>query len=211
MNGVAKTAWWGIALILAALVLGIAAMMGPPVGSYLAGVDRPVFRAIALTRAHSPGWTIEVAQALSWLGSAAVRSAYIFAAILVMAMRRHWRDVLLFVVVIAVTVFADTALKEVFGRVRPALVPWLDNPSNLSYPSGHSANSMVVVLLAALLLSDRRLVIAAVAFAVAVGFSRVALGVHWPSDVVGGWMFGGGAALIGYSLSRRIDRAPRAS
>jgi membrane-associated phospholipid phosphatase len=211
MKGLAKTGWWGIALIIASLLLGITAVMGPPAGTYLAAFDRPVFRMLALTRPHSAGWTIELAQALTWLGSASVRSAYIFAAILVMAMRRHWRDVLLYVVVIAVTVFADTALKEVFGRARPTLVPWLDNPGNLSYPSGHSANSMVVMLLAALLLSDRRLVVAAVAFAVAVGFSRVALGVHWPSDVVGGWLFGGGAALIGYSLSRRINRAPRAS
>jgi membrane-associated phospholipid phosphatase len=211
MNGIAKAGWWGIVLIIISLILGIVVMMGSPAGGYLAGFDDPIFKALALTRAHSSGWSINVAQALSWLGSASVRSAYIFAAILVLAMRRHWRDVVLYVVVIAVTVFTDTALKEVFGRVRPGLVPWLDNPSNLSYPSGHSANSMVVLLLAALLVADRRLTVAAIALATAIGVSRVSLGVHWPSDVVGGWMFGGGAALIGASLSRRIDRASRTS
>ncbi|MDB5702641.1 MAG: phosphatase family protein [Sphingomonadales bacterium] len=197
-TGISKSAWIGFALILASLALGIAAT-----GGALAGFDRPVFKALALTRAHSSAWTITVAQTVTWLGSATVRSAYIVAAIVVLVMRRHWRDTLLFVVVIAVTVFIDTALKEIFGRVRPALVPWLDNPGNLSYPSGHSANSMVVLLLAALLIADRRLVAAAIALAAAVGISRVALGVHWPSDVVGGWMFGAGAALIGASFSRR--------
>ncbi|WP_293883923.1 phosphatase PAP2 family protein [Sphingomonas sp.] len=200
---VSKSGWWGLALIVASLALGIAAT-----GGYLTGFDRPVFQALALTRAHSSGWTIAVAQAFSWLGSASVRSVYILPALLVLAMRHHWRDILLFVVVIALTVFSDTALKEVFGRVRPALVPWLDNPANLSYPSGHSANSMVVLLLSALLIADRRLVGAAIALAAAVGISRVSLGVHWPSDVVGGWMFGGGAALVGASLSRRTQTRP---
>ncbi|CAN5328731.1 hypothetical protein BH09PSE3_BH09PSE3_03430 [soil metagenome] len=204
MTGITKLAWWGIAFIAMSLALGIVAT-----GGYLVRFDLPVFRALALTRAHSSAWTINVAQVVTWLGSASVRSVYILAAILVLALRRQSRDVLLFVIVIALTVFTDTALKEVFGRVRPALVPWLDNPGNLSYPSGHAANSMVVLLLAALLVADRRLVGAAIALAAAVGLSRISLGVHWPSDVIGGWMFGGGAALIGASLSRRIERAPR--
>jgi undecaprenyl-diphosphatase len=193
---ISKQAWGGFGLIVGSLALGIVATKG-----YLVRFDVPVFRALALTRAHSSGWTITVAQAFTWLGSASVRAAYILAALVVLAMRRHWRDTLLFVVVVALTIFTDTALKEIFGRVRPALVPWLDNPGNLSYPSGHSANSMVVLLLAALLIADRRLIGAAVALAVAVGLSRISLGVHWPTDVVGGWMFGGGAALIGASMA----------
>lgn len=205
-TGITRSAWVGFVLIVASLALGIAAT-----GGYLTGFDRPVFKALALTRAHSSAWTITVAQVVTWLGSASVRSAYIFAAILVLAVRRHWRDTLLFVVVVAVTVVTDTALKEIFGRIRPALVPWLDDPANLSYPSGHSANSTVVLLLAALLIADKRLVGAAIALAAAVGVSRVALGVHWPSDVVGGWMFGAGAALIGASLSRRTHLASRTS
>jgi undecaprenyl-diphosphatase len=211
-GNISKSAWSGVALIIASLVLGIAVTINhsggaaASKGGYLAGFDLPVFKALALTRAHSSAWTINVAEAVTWLGSSSVRAAYILAAVLFLAMRRHWRDALLFVVVIAVTVFADTALKEIFGRDRPTLVPWLDNPGNLSYPSGHAANSMVVLLLAALLIADRRLIGAAIALAAAIGVSRISLGVHWPTDVIGGWMFGGGAALIGASMSGRIER-----
>jgi membrane-associated phospholipid phosphatase len=199
---VSRKAGVGLALIVASLVLGVLAIKG-----YLVRFDVPVFRALALTRAHSSAWTIDVAKAFTWLGSATVRSAYIVAALLVLVFRRHWHDALLFIVVVALTIFADTALKEIVGRVRPALVPWLDNPSNLSFPSGHSANSMVVLLLAALLVADRRLIAAAVTLSAAVGLSRISLGVHWPTDVIGGWMFGGGAALIGASMAgARIGR-----
>lgn len=209
-----KTAWWGLALLVASLLLGVLLTMGSTIGvpsaaGYLSAFDRPVFRMVALTRAHSSGWAISVAQALSWVGSASVRSAFIIAAVVLLILRHHARDAALFVIVVAITIVTNTALKEAFARARPTLVPWLDDPANLSYPSGHSANSMVVFLLAALLIADRRLVWAAIVLVVAIGLSRIALGVHWPTDVIGGWMYGAGCALIGASLSRRIERGLR--
>ena len=64
-----------------------------------------------------------------------------------------------------------------------------------SFPSGHAASSMIFYLSLALVLSahsPRRFAVAAAAIVLSllVGASRVMLGVHWPSDVIGGWAFG---------------------
>ena len=88
-----------------------------------------------------------------------------------------------------------TVQKMSIGRIRPAENQHLVEVQTLSFPSGHAANSMVVyVLLAIFLIRDeakRRVAIgAAILLSLLIGTSRVLLGVHWPSDVGGGWAFG---------------------
>jgi len=89
-------------------------------------------------------------------------------------------------------------LKAIVERPRPALSDHVVYVHSWSYPSGHSLNSMAVLgLLTVLAVRERpgavrRTLLAAVGvFLVAVvGFSRVYLGVHWPSDVLAGWLIG---------------------
>ena len=85
--------------------------------------------------------------------------------------------------------------KAYFARVRPEEQMRLVEVHYQSFPSGHAANSMIAFLAIALLAFDdprqrRWAVAAAVTLSVLIGFSRPMLGVHWPSDVVGGWAFG---------------------
>ena len=119
--------------------------------------------------------------------------------------RQSWRSAALFVVTVGLSITGHSVAKEVFARPRPDLVPRLDFADTYAYPSGHAAGAMVILLLGALMLGGRKSVVAAILVAVAIGLSRVALGVHWPSDVIGGWMFGGGAALIGYYVARQFQ------
>lgn len=80
------------------------------------------------------------------------------------------------------------------ARPRPADRAQLDAVATYAFPSGHAANTMMVAVGLALLAAPRAWRPAALAlaalFTLAVGVSRIMLGVHWPSDVVAGWAFG---------------------
>lgn len=101
-------------------------------------------------------------------------------------------------------------------RSRPDATDHLVEVYSLSFPSAHAANSMILWLTIALLLPQRKWRPAAVAAALlvsfAVGISRPMLGVHWPSDVIGGWAFGAAWVLVMVDLTGRWpgQRRPRA-
>jgi len=81
-----------------------------------------------------------------------------------------------------------------------------------SFPSGHATSSMIFFLTLALVLGaetrwQRPAVIAAILLSLAIGTSRVMLGVHWPSDVIGGWAFGMLWVLLTLRLAGRWIQA----
>jgi undecaprenyl-diphosphatase len=111
-----------------------------------------------------------------------------------LAVRRRRRAALLLVMVFGGRLLVEFQ-KIVIDRSRPGVSPYLEAVSSNSFPSGHAANSMITYIAIALLLPVRqrnRAIATGIAFAAAlqIGWSRLALGVHWPSDVLGGWAFG---------------------
>ena len=96
-------------------------------------------------------------------------------------------------------------LKLLINRTRPTfdLHPVATHSS--SFPSGHAGNSMAVCLAIALIAAPRKYRLAAVVSALMtsllVGGTRPYLGVHWPSDVVGGWSLGAGIAIIAWTIA----------
>jgi undecaprenyl-diphosphatase len=108
-------------------------------------------------------------------------------------------------------------LKAVFERPRPELVAHLVSVSSASFPSGHAMNSAVTYLtLGSLLAKSEKsrpvriyLVSVAVFLTLLVGFSRIYLGVHWPTDVLAGWCVGSTWA-IGCSLLAQFFQERRA-
>jgi undecaprenyl-diphosphatase len=110
--------------------------------------------------------------------------------------RRRAVTVLLAVAVLAVGQSLRTALMLAVHRARPPAADWAVHAAGHAFPSGHTASSAMAAgllawgLLRALPGRPGR-VLAGVCglLAVAVGCSRVYLGVHWPTDVLGGWLF----------------------
>lgn len=89
----------------------------------------------------------------------------------------------------------NRAVKTAVGRQRPELAEPVSQASGFAFPSGHTMSSaigvsvLLLVFLPVLAPRWRRLaVVAGALFAFAVGLSRIVLGVHWVSDVLGGWL-----------------------
>lgn len=155
----------------------------------------------------------------------APRRLAILAVVAVVAfLGRGWRrGAVLVVVTLAGAGLLDGALKLLFGRPRPdAFFDHYPSPESLSFPSGHALfataffGGLAVLLWGRLVHPVLRLavVLAALALILLIGFSRVYLGVHYPTDVVGGFAAGTvwvGAVALGDRIAshRRGRRAAR--
>ena len=90
------------------------------------------------------------------------------------------------------TFLINTGLKLYFGRTRPALWPALVEEGSHSFPSGHSMISMAIALTLVIIFYNSKYkkvtIILGFLYVIIIGFTRLYLGVHYPSDVLGGWM-----------------------
>lgn len=188
----------GLALVAAALLLGVPAATG-----WLGAFDGPLFRLMALTPG-APAWLVAATQVVSHLGDVGVRNLFVVAVAMVFIAQHCWRSAAAYLLIVSLSILGHTQAKVHFARARPHLTPWLDYAGDMSYPSGHAAGSMVVLLTAALLMRGHRLQGAAVGLALAIGMTRPMLGMHWPSDVIGGWMWGAGFALLGTGVAMKL-------
>lgn len=100
-------------------------------------------------------------------------------------------------------------LKSAFDRPRPNVVAHWATFSHTSFPSGHAADSAIVYLtLAALVARSVKsrglrvyVVLAAMLLTLLIGVSRLYLGVHWPTDVLAGWILGAGWAFLAATIA----------
>ncbi|MEY4633588.1 MAG: hypothetical protein RLZ18_960 [Actinomycetota bacterium] len=114
-----------------------------------------------------------------------------------------------------VNCIATAELKSWFNVARPPREFWLTGAGHGSFPSGHTANTTALVIAIALVLgvlTGSRSVQRAIYFTAGLlvslmGWSRLALNVHWFSDVVAGWILGSIAALLTSSILMKLTKS----
>ena len=208
-----------VALLLCVLSLwGFLEIADEVVGGETFTIDRALLLAMRTPADPSdplgPHWFEEIARDVTALGGVAVLTFLAFASSGFLWLDGKHRAAVFVVVSVLGGYFVSTVVKEVFSRPRPDLVPHGSYVMTSSFPSGHSMMSAATFLtLGALLASvqpNRRLKVyllgLALLLSVLVGVSRVYLGVHWPSDVLGGWMLGAAWALLCWAVARWLQR-----
>lgn len=110
--------------------------------------------------------------------------------------RWRWRIAAIFAITCIGGAVLSTGFKLLFEKARPALWPQLITETSYSFPSGHALGAMVLYGFSAYLLAQwfqpqKRLIYGVAALLIgSIGFSRIYLGVHWPTDVVAGYSIG---------------------
>lgn len=203
-----KVRQWAVTagLLLLVILLGLA--IGRGWGDAL---DRLILSEFVLRAGQGSDAMITTMQAISWTGGGWPR--WIIVILLCLALWR-WagpRVALALGIASLLTNFTSSVLKILVARPRPNVVPHLDPVSSFSYPSGHATSAAVVYLTLALLVPPvwrgRAMALALVAI-VLTGLSRMMLGVHWPSDIVGGTLLGTAFALAAAQWVRRTAAMP---
>jgi undecaprenyl-diphosphatase len=212
--------WW---VLVAALLIGLALWGFAELADEVAdGEAREFDHAVMLAMRESgnpeqplgPAWLEGVARDITSLGGATVLTLLSLAAVGYLLLRRQWRNALFVTVSVAGGTLVSTALKSLFARPRPDLVPHAVEVTSASFPSGHSMLAMVTYLTLGAVLAeveqDRRIKVYLLGWALLlsllVGMSRIYLGVHWPTDVIAGWCIGCAWALLCGSVALWLQR-----
>lgn len=161
-----------------------------------------------------PRWLEEAARDVTALGGHAILTLLVGSVVGGLAIaRRHHAAVFILVATVGGALLS-TALKELYSRPRPDVVPHLAYVTSASFPSGHAMLSAIVYLALGAMLArlvegwGAKLYFVAVAavLTLLVGASRVYLGVHYPTDVVAGWAAGVAWAAVCWLTERRLQR-----
>jgi undecaprenyl-diphosphatase len=193
-------------LAIAATAFLLVALIGLAVRSgWTAAIDMRLLAAIR----HAGGLSLrQVVGDLTALGGGTVLVLLNASVILLLWLRRDLAGAMRLLGIVVGGRFAVDLVKNIVARTRP---PALDPEIMLhswSFPSSHAANATITYLALALIAShgkvppaERRLLLGLAALlALTIGLSRVWLGVHWPSDVLAGWLFGLGWVALTSTL-----------
>lgn len=206
------------AVALVAVTLGLVALVGNVLGGDTQEFDERILKSLRKVEDPAvpigPKWLSLAAFDITALGGPTVLGLAVAAVLGYLVLYGLFRNAVFVLFASAGGWILNDILKQIFARPRPTVVPHLREVMSLSFPSGHALTSAVVFLtLGALLMrvAERPLVkwycigVAMLATAL-VGASRVYLGVHYPTDVLAGWLIGLSWALLCWLVERSIEQ-----
>ena len=169
-----------------------------------------VYSAQALRLAHP--WLAEVMRDFSGLGSTAILTLFTVTTVCYLALFRRRVTALLVTASIVSGSLLVGIFKASFSRLRPDVSLAEISVTGMSFPSGHASMSTIVFLTVGALIASTRsranerlfILTSAALMAILVGLSRVGLGVHWATDVLGGWAFGTAWAIVWLLIERLL-------
>jgi undecaprenyl-diphosphatase len=177
------------------------------------GFDVAVIQAV---RAADDGGLLGFLRPTTELGSTIAVTIIAVLTLLVGVAAGPWRHGAIGAGVIGLTTLAVEIIKATVARERPEVLDPILVERGFSFPSGHASLSMVAYGILAVLVSrsylsrGTRLAVFGVVVALVflIGLSRVWLGVHYPSDVIAGWVAGATVVLVYASFTRGVSREP---
>ncbi|MGV9315735.1 phosphatase PAP2 family protein [Streptomyces sp. NPDC003691] len=195
--------------VLSAVLLWLVAAAWSPLISF----DRSVADALHRRAVREPD-LVQVNRILTdWVWDPWTMRALIAIAVIWLWWRRERLLALYTAVTVALAAVVQQSLKAAVGRERPRWPDPVDSANYAAFPSGHAMVAAVVCVLLLWLLRRHgvrgrawtaAVTVAAVSVA-GVGLTRLYLGVHWPSDVLGGWLMGTGWALLAVAAFPRVE------
>ena len=197
----------GIATV---LLLGVLVAIGAT-----DGVDRAVMDVI---RSGGTSGPLSILDPITELGSTGAVTLIAGLCLAIGALIGPWRHGVIAAAVIGFTALGVEVVKSVVARERPEILEPILVEHGFSFPSGHATLSMTAYGVLTVLVWRTRLgrgaklavTILVGLIVLAVGVSRVWFGVHWPSDVLGGWIVGGVIVLLFADLTREVSTEPAA-